>query len=68
VAPRDRTGDPHAQHSSDARARVRELERRIEELEAEQDDRFGRFGVRDWIACVCFALILPTAFLLWFAR
>jgi len=68
VAPPTQAGDRHAHRSSEERARVLELERRIEELLALDDERFGGFGVGDWIACVCFALIVPAAVLLWFAR
>lgn len=49
-------------------ARVRELVRRIEELESTDDSAFGRFGAADWIACVLLALLVPVAILLWFAR
>ena len=57
---------PDAGRSGDVR--VEELERRIEELLAADDGRFGRFGAADWAACIAFALVLPIALLLWFAR
>jgi hypothetical protein len=49
-------------------ARVLELQRRIEELEAQDEDAFGHFGAVDWIACILVALVLPAALLFWFAR
>ena len=39
--------------------RVRELERRIEELEAHDEAAFGHFSAWDWIVCTTFALVLP---------
>jgi hypothetical protein len=44
-----RPGDP----------RARELERRIEELEAHDEASFGHFTVWDWSVCITFALVLP---------
>ena len=49
-------------------ARVAELQRRIEELEAPDEDRFGRFGAGDWIACIIASLVVPAIVVLWFAR
>ena len=40
-------------------SRVRELERRIEELEAHDEAAFGRFTVWDWTVCIAFGLALP---------
>ncbi|MEE2672239.1 MAG: hypothetical protein VX466_00490 [Myxococcota bacterium] len=42
--------------------RVRELERRIEELEAREDLAFGQFTRWDWIVCVTCAVVLPLLF------
>ena len=39
--------------------RVRELERRIEELEAHDEAAFGHFTAWDWTLCAGFALVLP---------
>ena len=39
--------------------RARELTRRIEELEAQDDASFGHFTVWDWSVCIAFALVLP---------
>lgn len=36
-----------------------ELERRIEELEAEDEAALGRFTTWDWILTVTFAVVLP---------
>lgn len=47
--------------------RVRELRRRIEELEAADEATFGRFTVWDWVACVVGAVVLPLAAAWWFA-
>ena len=49
-------------------ARVAELHRRIEELEGPDEERFGRFGAADWVACVLVALLVPALLILWFAR
>ena len=68
MTPRSHPGIPDSHRTSDPGARVLELQRRIEKLEAQDDELFGRFGVRDWVACILVALIVPTAVLLWFAR
>lgn len=68
MTPPSHPGTPDSHRSSDLGARVVELQRRIEELEAQDDELFGRFGVRDWVACIVVALVVPTAALLWFAR
>jgi len=52
----------------EANERVRELLRRIEEIETLGESAFGRFTRWDWIACVLLTLALPTAALLWFGR
>ena len=39
--------------------RVRELERRIQELEAHDEAAFGHFTAWDWIVCTVFGLALP---------
>ena len=39
--------------------RTRELERRIEELEAQDEAAFGHFTAWDWAVCTAFALVLP---------
>jgi len=59
---------PQVHPTTGANARVDELHRRIEELEALAEDRFGRFGAVDWIACVLAAVVLPVLLVLWFAR
>ena len=40
-------------------SRVRELERRIEELEAHDEAAFGHFTAWDWTLCIVFALAFP---------
>jgi hypothetical protein len=42
--------------------RRRELERRIEALEADDEAAFGHFTVWDWTACTIFSLVLPLLF------
>ena len=44
--------------------RVRELERRIEELEAHDEATFGRFTTWDWAGCIVFTIVVPL-FLVW---
>lgn len=39
--------------------RVRELERRIQELEAQDEAAFGHFTAWDWTVCTVFGLALP---------
>ena len=39
--------------------RVRELVRRIEELEATDEAAFGHFSAMDWIVCTVFGFVLP---------
>ncbi len=63
-----RVEPPPAHPTAGASARVDELHRRIEELEALGEDRFGRFGAVDWIACVLAAVVVPVLLILWFAR
>ena len=46
---------------------VEELERRIEELEAVDDDTVGNFSGWDWLVCVLGALVVPGLALWWFA-
>ena len=67
AAPQRREAAP-AGEALEARARVSELHRRIEELEALEHAELGRFTALDWLACVVGALALPAALLLWFAR
>jgi len=43
--------------------RVRELERRIEELEVREEHAFGQFTRWDWIVCVTCAVVLPFLFM-----
>ena len=47
--------------------RVRELERRIEELEAQDDAAFGQFTAWDWTVCTLFGLGLPLLMIWWWA-
>ena len=47
--------------------RVRELERRIEELEAQDDAAFGQFTAWDWTVCTLFGLALPLLMIWWWA-
>lgn len=47
--------------------RVRELERRIEELEAADREALGRFTRWDWAVCVVFGVALPLLAVWWYA-
>jgi len=47
--------------------RERELEHRIEELEALDRATFGHFSAWDWAACIAFAFVLPLLGVWWFA-
>jgi hypothetical protein len=47
--------------------RARELERRIEELEAYDEAALGHFTTWDWIVCTVFGLALPLLAVLWWA-
>jgi hypothetical protein len=47
--------------------RVRELERRIEELEAYDEAEFGHFTAFDWTACILLGLVLPLLAAWWWA-
>jgi hypothetical protein len=49
------------------RSRAEELKRRIEQLEALDEDAFGSFGGVDWLLCVLGAVILPILAVWWFA-
>jgi hypothetical protein len=40
-------------------SRAREIERRIEDLEAREEAAFGHFTAWDWTACTVFAVVLP---------
>lgn len=61
-------GEPPLDREHAARlARVAELRRRIERLEAEDESAFGAFTAWDWLACVLLAVVLPAVSLWWFA-
>jgi hypothetical protein len=47
--------------------RTRELERRIEELEAYDEAAFGHFTAWDWIVCTVCSLGLPLLAIWWWA-
>jgi hypothetical protein len=47
--------------------RVRELEQRIEELEASDEATFGHFTSVDWTLCIVFAVLFPLLGIWWFA-
>jgi len=47
--------------------RVRELERRIQELETVDEAAFGRFTAWDWTICIVFGLALPLLGIWWWA-
>ncbi len=47
--------------------RVREVERRIEELEAHDDAAFGRFTAWDWTVCTLFCVVFPLLMIWWWA-
>ena len=46
--------------------RVRELERRIEELEAQDEAAFGHFTAWDWALLTVFCFVLPMLGFWWF--
>ena len=46
---------------------VEDLERRIEILEALDDDAVGRFSGWDWLVCLVGAVIGPALAMWWFA-
>lgn len=46
--------------------RVRELERRIEELEAQDEADFGHFTPWDWALCTVFCFVLPLLGFWWY--
>jgi len=50
-----------------ARIRRQELERRIEAIEASDEEEFGRFTALDWAACIAMALVLPLLAVWWYA-
>jgi hypothetical protein len=45
---------------------VKELERRIDELETLDEEAFGQFTPLDWVICVIGAIALPYLALIWF--
>ena len=47
--------------------RVRELERRIEELESRDEAAFGHFTAWDWTLCTVFCVVLPLLAVWWWA-
>jgi hypothetical protein len=47
--------------------RARELEHRIEELEAHDEAAFGHFTSADWVVCIVFTVLLPLLGVWWFA-
>ena len=47
--------------------RSRELERRIEKLEAQDEAAFGHFTAWDWTVCTVFCLVLPLVSIWWWA-
>jgi hypothetical protein len=49
-------------------ARVADLERRIDELDSQDESAFGEFTLVDWVVCVVGALLLPGLAVIWFAR
>ena len=46
---------------------VEELERRIQEIEAADDDSVGHFSGWDWLLCVLGGLVGPAFAMWWFA-
>ncbi len=46
---------------------VKELERRIETLEALDDSALGRFTTVDWVIVVVGSVVIPAVVLWWFA-
>ena len=59
--------DDDVSTSDPGNPRRRELERRIEELEAYDEAAFGHFTAWDWIVCTVFCLGLPLLAILWWA-
>jgi hypothetical protein len=68
VAQPSRIPRAEAVPAPEADARLVELVRRIEELEALDESRLGPFTAWDWLACAFAALVLPAAVLWWFGR
>jgi hypothetical protein len=48
--------------------RVADLERRIDELDGQDESAFGEFTRADWVVCVIGAVLLPGLAVIWFAR
>ena len=46
--------------------RVRELERRIEELESQDEAAFGQCTLWDWTLCTVFCFVLPLLGFWWY--
>jgi hypothetical protein len=61
------TGGASGQQQTSRDLLVRELERRIDELEAADDDTVGRFSGWDWLLCVLGGLVGPALAMWWFA-
>ena len=60
--------DPTAGREQNSRELlVEELERRIGEIEAQDDDAIGRFTGWDWLLCVLGAVVIPALAMWWFA-
>ncbi len=49
------------------RARVEELQQRIEQLEGQDESAFGRFSAWDWLICVLGGIAAPAVAAWWFA-
>jgi hypothetical protein len=63
----DWVGDNDVSATNPEASRARELERRIEKLEADDDAAFGHFTRWDWIVCTVFGLALPLLAVFWWA-
>jgi hypothetical protein len=68
VAQPSRVPRVEAAPAPEADARLLELVRRIEELEALDESHLGPFTAWDWLACALSGLVLPAAVLWWFGR
>ena len=64
MSPADPTADPER---NPRELLVEELERRIEEIEAQGDDAVGRFTGWDWLLCALGAVVVPALAMWWFA-
>ena len=54
-------------HNPTANQHNRDLEKRIEAINALGDADLGRFTKWDWVLCIAGAVVIPAILLWWFA-